>query len=456
MMRRIAGAALAATAVACAMPAGALAQSAWTAPVTLAPGAAAIDRSAPVAANAGGTAAVAGTAGPRGNRRVLRIRERRGATGAWTRSPRIALPATAGDPAAVAVNARGDAVVLLAPRAQPGPLLAASRRGVRGPWRVRAVAGGLAPSTVARLGLDGSGRSTVAWITHRPGMPFAIRVARGAAGRAAWRISRDVLRVPETLAVSTVVATPSIALNARGQLLVGWRETGGTGMRVMSALRPSSGPWRPAEEVSGGAPGGVSPSIALSPGGSRAAAWAGTPGTVTPLSAAVRPREGASWPAATTLGTSDAGPGGLALGDGGDAVVAWLTGNETDGRLRVNAVARRPDGSWGASSPLYARDITPGDPVFVGAWSTGVGRDGRAYVLVTEGERTSTGRTLAAVAARGTDGWAVEEIADSDWSMLAVGDDGSAVVAWSYGGDPSGPIRVRTHPAAPAGGPAQG
>jgi hypothetical protein len=98
------------------------------------------------------------------------------------------------------------------PRTQPGTLLAASRRGAGGPWRLRAVAC-VRTAEAARLSLDGAGRATVAWLSHTPGTPFTIRVARGAASGASWRISRDVLRVPENPRGPTV-ATPNLTLNA--------------------------------------------------------------------------------------------------------------------------------------------------------------------------------------------------------------------------------------------------
>jgi hypothetical protein len=215
----------------------------------------------------------------------------------------------------------------------------------------------------------------------------------------------------------------------------------------MSAFRPASGPWGALEVLEDGGPGGFSPAVALSPGGSGAAAWQGPPGVLGPIQVTVRPREAASWPASTPLLPGDGGHLRVALGDGGDAVVGWISGAESTGFVEVHGVRRSPDGSWSRPAVLYSRDVRD-SRVGVLLRDVGVGRDGTAVVLAEVlGDPPAT--TIAAVSRRGGDGWEIETLAEVRSSVAAFGDDGGAIVAWGFS---TLPMTVRSLPPSPSAG----
>jgi hypothetical protein len=361
----------------------------------------------------------------------LQLSERRGLAGVWTRPTDIRIPATGfAAPTSVRVNARGDIVILLTIGAQDSALLvAATRKGLDGVWRVGALAR-VSSSYTRRplLALDGTGRVTVAWVNGFPGKPFVIRVARGAVGRAAWRLSRDILRVQPHL-VAGMTGGPSLALNGRGQLLAGWREPVGSATRLLSALRGPGGPWQTPQVIAESEPNGTGPSVALSPGGSMIAGWAGPPAVVAPKRVALRPREASAWGPAETVGS---GEGGMfvALSDRGDALAQWGTGAETTQLIQIFAALRRAGQAWPAPALLHSRN-TSGTPLFVTVPAASVSNDGTAFVFIGEEERASFGATLAALNTPAVGQWSVQGIRQHDRPEPAVGSDGSALVGWS-------------------------
>jgi hypothetical protein len=361
----------------------------------------------------------------------LQMSERRGLAGAWTRPTNIRIPPSAfAAPTSVRVNSRGDIVILLTLGYQNSALVvAATRQGLAGRWRVGTLAR-VSSSYTRRplLALDGAGRVTVAWMNAFPGKPFVIRVVRGAVGRGGWRLSTDVLRVQPNL-LAGLASGPSLALNPRGQLVAGWREPAGAATRLLSALRGPAGPWQAPQVIAESEPNGTGPSVALSPGGSLIAGWAGPPGVVAPKHVALRPREASAWGPSETVASADGGLS-VALSDRGDALAMYGTGGETTGLIQIWAAVRRPGAGWPTPTLLHSRYLSDFQP-FVSVPRAAVANEGSAFVFIAEEERASSGATLAALNTPTGGVWSVQGIRQQDRPEPAVGADGSAVVGWS-------------------------
>jgi hypothetical protein len=391
----------------------------WSAPVRVSPADRAGYHSAAVAAGPGGAALAAWVRVPAGAPRAAGRAQiaARGRGGGWS-DPTILSGPGASRPR-VALNARGDAV---AAWLNGRLIVAAARRGPRGPWRPRRVGEAGAPVQQLLVAVDRRGRPTAAWVERRDG-GFQVRLATAGAGGAEWVIRMARLGTPGP-------EPPAVALSAGKGALAAWLDDD----RVL-ASRTVAGAFEPPVEMSD--PAASAPGIALGGSGAALASWSvRLPGGSRVLQAAGRP------PAAPRWGTAeDVGLGGepvVAVNRAGDAVVAWGSG-EPEGEQALEASTRRRGGLWRASTIVAPRECR----CELSAAAAAVDGTGRAVVSWRRDDGTAQGGGAASLPADG-DRW---EPADVPAGRLAaapaVGAAGTAgtAAAWAIAG-PGGEVRA--------------
>ena len=326
----------------------ALGAAAWQPALPIAPsGRAPGDPSAALAPGGEALGAWTGVARAGAGRRVL-ARERHGWRAPW-RGPTVLsprLPPGALRPA-TAMNERGDAVI--AWRLPGGAVRSAVRRGARGTWVRLPVPGPIHaadPADLAplRVAVGPGGGASVLW-AGREGGVWVVRGARRAGGAAPWRATP-----PLTAAVGSGLPLPRMALEGPGDAAVAWTDAGA----VRAARRIGAGPWGPAQTL---AAAGVSPDVAVAPGGTAAVAWAdGAP------SGPLRLAGGAAGTTAWAPPESPVAAGldpKVALNARGDLVLGWqepVIGGAVRAAVRPGGAASfGPAGSWPASDAFAAR-----------------------------------------------------------------------------------------------------
>jgi hypothetical protein len=349
------------------------------------------------------------------------------ATRGWTRArPLTAFGTHVAWPLALAVDARGDAVIAWAANREVRESYRPAGREWHAP-RTLSASGDSAGSPL--VALDDQGRALVAWSARR-GSPeahdqsfeIAARSATGAWGK------------PKTLCACNPYA--ALRMNAGGQALVVWSpfdlyvDTG-----LWAETRSADGRWSAREEISTLGAGPYFP-LALNARGGAAVAWVAANNGH--LMAAIRPAHGPFGPPQVIAANAYWGYD-LALAPTGEGVVTWAAGDSA-----VYAMARLPGASAFTSEQLLAPASASGgfvnsEPV-VGAdvhgnalalWTRATGRgigDGELYVHAAErpaGGSFDSGGDLADI---GPDSY--KHSACNGGPAIATAADGSAVAVW--------------------------
>ncbi|MDX6646372.1 MAG: hypothetical protein QOK40_2099, partial [Miltoncostaeaceae bacterium] len=170
---------------------------------------------------------------------------------------------------------------------------------------------------------------------------------------------------------------------------------------------------------------GEPPRVAIDRNGDAVTAWVGTADDGSPiLQVAVRPAGGRFGGPAQLSGSGQASAPAVAMGAGGDAVVAWLENGA------VRAAARRPGGPF---SPAVSLTAPAGAMEQLDGPELAVTGDGRAIAVWTRGRGTRAGLQVTSYTPGA--GWtapitlsAAGELASEP--AVAVDEAGDAVVAW--------------------------
>lgn len=323
----------------------------WHPPVAISPQGSNPARPA-VALASRGEAIAAWRASSRGRVRV-EVRVRRGLRAPWsaahvlaTRSVSTSQPLS--NPA-VAMNARGDAVVLW--QVAQGPLRSAVRRGWTGSWRtatVPAPPAGADPDAAfatPRLAIAPDGAAVALWTAQETGA-WAARGALLAAGARTWQ-ETPAPPLDPALPAPPRYGPPRIAVGPAGDAVVVWTAPssvpgpGGSALRVVRRI--GTGPW--GAPVTPADPVGRAGEPAVSANGRVAVVWTGAEATPpSPVQVAV------GEPGAAGLGAPDAIPAAAwetasAVNSRGDVLVAWSGLNEG----AAHAAVRPAGGAWGAT-----------------------------------------------------------------------------------------------------------
>lgn len=228
--------------------------------------------------------------------------------------------------------------------------------------------------------LDARGNALVVWPAYS-GTSSAIRsVTRSAGGR--W--SR----------VWTLAGNGSgdvdLAMNARGQALIAWVESGS----VRVSTRSPAGRWSPPSLLSPPRDTALNPKVALNDAGAAVVIWRGTPTGSLPvvLEAAIRPA-GGRFGRAHRIGGEVSGATRVAIGASGEAVAIWSN------RDALFASARRPGGDFGRPQALSTSGFGP---------AVGVDGAGNALAVWTRSDGTTLFLHAARRPARGVFGRGVD------------------------------------------------
>ena len=340
-----------------AMCAPAPALGAWSSPARVsAPDGAAYSQPDAAAAGAGRalTAFLRTPAGSREGAARVQVTTRPSLRGRW--SPPLVLSARGGRAPRVAIDDRGDAVVVWVAGRR---LVAAARRGPAARWSPAGAITAGGPVQDLRLAIDRAGRPAVVW-SERRGEDFLVRTASRASRTRAWSV--------RPARISTRGPTPPSLAISRSAAMVAWID--GSQARASRTLR---GVFEPPVELSSQVTG--APGAALSPGGRMLASWSvdlpgGTPVVI--VSERTAPSRGWSAP-------EDAGIGGAplaAINARGDAVVSWALAVPGSPQ-GIEASTRRAGGRWQASTVVARRTcdcaLTVGDVAVDGSGTALVG-----------------------------------------------------------------------------------
>jgi hypothetical protein len=388
-----------------------------------------------------GTATLVLVAGPSANGQpgwlrltssVARVHVTGGALGAWS-APELIPAHELGTPAPThppVFDAKGDAVLVWTEARASFKealtveyLVRASVRPVGGTWQP--------PELLSRFGLnptvasDADGDAIAVWES-----PFGLQAAVRPAG-GSW------------LATQTVATPggedPQVASNASGEaLLVANRQAPGHSTGIQAVLRPSTGPFSPAQVIS--APDNdFHPRIAMNAHGDALVAWERDDPCCS-LEAAFHPARG-GWSKPRVLAGRHGSPTDqqVAIDDRGDGVVVWRASR---GRKQsVESASLSANGRWTARHLAEAPLITE---------TVDVGMDARGDAMVVWCEvplKSSAFGRGSAIWARirpARRGWTTaQKIRGADGSpSLAVDARGNALVAWQDRGE----IKVAARP----------
>jgi len=319
-----------------------------------------------------------------GTRVAPSVRVRSGPRGAWSGSIRLARPTTDTSTPIVALGERGAAGVAFT---RGGRYVASRRRGTA--WRLTSI-GAPAPATddVTALAVNGAGRARFAQALPDMGCDpgpaacaWTVSVYDQAAPGALWLRDGDSLRIAAT-------QRPALALNRRGDLLIAWSTPDGSA-RVNASRRLAT-------EAAFEAPQAVSlPGVrgdvhaALGNGGDAALAWvvpdAPGPGSTTGFTGrvdvSVRRRTSPTWAAAETVVPPGAANADVEIAEdaAGNVLLTWTTFATSPAAPDTLNASVRPaaTGQWTASPQLDFADTGSGEALTI--LRTAIER-GRAFV----------------------------------------------------------------------------
>jgi hypothetical protein len=204
------------------------------------------------------------------------------------------------------------------------------------------------------LGYGARGDALVVW-SARPG-PF-YGTAGLPAGSTTWRIGP---RLPPRLAY--VHAAPAVTLYGQTRAVLVGSQRGGLGptlrYRMIAAFGRSDGTFGPPRTLDSGVGGRSaplslsSPAVAATAAGHIIAAWSLGDGRTSAIRLAERPA-GGSFRRVETVSAKGAGVPTVAIGSGGDRVVAWYRNGFIEARVR------RAGGTWGSVLKVAASTHRP-------------------------------------------------------------------------------------------------
>ena len=278
------------------------------------------------------------------NPACVHVLEARSRPAAGWESPAEIMRPGVGPGARVAVNSKGDAVVVWrhdigAPRV----LQAAWRPGTSRQWQAPIDLSGAGPMGGQDVGLDDAGNAIAAWTIDLGSGPVAQAEVRPFAS-GSWGAPITLSRPGET-----AVGAPSLAVNGAGDAVAVWTRGGGV---VQASTRPAtSGVWQPAVDIAPGA----EPQVALDPVGSAVAVWSVPGGGV---QSSFRPA-GGGWSGPADVSRGAGSSARIGVDDGGSAVAVWLSPPGPHVRsARRNAAT----GAWSQQADVSAAGIAASAP----------------------------------------------------------------------------------------------
>lgn len=345
----------------------------------------------------------------------------RASGGAWS------IPTTIGYPGRlqvarphVAVDARGDAVVVWDAFAGPGFAVTAASRPAGGAW-----------STTTLTSRDGwSGGSQVA--AGEGGDPVAVWNRWTATGSvietASWSPANG-WSTPTVLTTDGSSFEPFVAVGKREAVAV-WVRSTVSGNVVEAATRWAGGAWSTPTRLTTTEESLYDLRVAVAEKGKAVVVWRRSTASGYVVEATSRDR-GAAWSRPTALSALEGSSSDpqVALTDKGKAVAVWTSDSV------VEAATRPPGGAWSKPSPLSATGSSGPQVV--------VADTGAAFVLWTH-STSAYASVVEATAWSWPDAWSTPiRIEDSSREpQVAATGNGEAVAVWVHGTDTTSDVRA--------------
>ena len=274
----------------------------------------------------------------------------RPAGGAWRSPVRIGsatgisgLGGVSSPEPSLAVDPRGDAVVVWVSRASPSSSsIRAAVGSVGGAWSEPVtVSGGDMVGARAQVALDGRGNALAVWSSFS-GRASGIRASSKPAG-SSWRKPVTVM------SGGGPQGALQVSFDLRGNAIVVWEQTYLTGGSyrdvILAAFKPAGGAWRPAVEVGPGNTYRGGPQVAFDARGNAIVVWVLLRGLW--IEAAFRPA-GGNWRKPVTLARErgeEAHPQ-VAFDPHGNATAIWGYHHPRSSTSVIHAAFRPTGGGW--------------------------------------------------------------------------------------------------------------
>jgi hypothetical protein len=293
-----------------------------------------------------------------GKNLITQVAERDPKTGSWSIPASLSPSGRDAQTPKVAVDARGDAVVVWADVGRtPSWTIQSAYRPAGGSWENTALLDSPEPGTAQPdVAMDAAGNATAVWAATSRNNVWTVRAShRTATG--VWS-KPAVLSGPD----ATGSVAPQIALEGNGDASVVWSRTFGNTIDLELVTRSAAtGKWSPVTKLFPDAPAAVSPEIAVNAKGDGVIVWTSQAAGLT-VEASVR-RPGKPW--GKPLQLVPPGNGALspqvAIDAHGGALAVWA--REVGGVSRVQAATLSPTATkWSPAKALSsgaADAITP-------------------------------------------------------------------------------------------------
>ena len=237
--------------------------------------------------------------------------------GDWSPSARISVPAAATEAPELAVDRLGNAVAVWHRSNGRGSIVQAAVRPTGGPW---SAAQDLSPPGELAFNADvavEAGRATVVWAAMRDFRSVVRSSSRTISGT--WSPAETA-----SDPISNAYA-PQVEMDDQGNAVTSWRWWDGAYLVVQVALRPGAGPWAAPETLSGPGRDASQPRLAMDAAGNVLVGWLRFDGSWTVGQVASRPAGGDWEPPHNLLERSGRTRAlQLALNRRGDAIVLWV------------------------------------------------------------------------------------------------------------------------------------
>ena len=270
-----------------------------------------------------------------------------GATPAWI-APKMLAPGPSASSARLALDPRGDAVVVWQQFVGTVWEVQASSRPAGGTWTTPATLSNPAESSQSPdVALGADGRAVAVW-ERAGGGTYAPEAAIGDIATSNWQSRRSL-----TGESSPTPVFPRVAVNATGEAAGVWeRSTGGAGTVEASILASGAPSWAPAHVLSETGEAMHAPAVGIAAGGVAVAVWEQREGLHVVIDAARRQGGASGWePAVRISGPSEernANEPGVAVDERGNAVAIWEKLDEVE---NIEA-ASLPAGGAGWAPPV--------------------------------------------------------------------------------------------------------
>jgi PKD domain len=254
--------------------------------------------------------------------------------------------AAAGSPS-LAVDAASEAVAIWTAFEGGHVIVQGAARSAGGAWsepdNLSPTGEDVTPLEAPDVGIDAAGNAIAVW--KLDGTNQVVQAAVRPAG-GDWEEPDDLSSAGED------ARAPAVAMNDAGRAVAAWMGLEGTNT-IQAAVRPAGGDWEEFDDLSDASEDAANPDVAIDEAGEAVAVWVRSNGTNDIIQAAVRPASG-DWGEADDLSASgqDAFSPVVAANVAVGAVAMW---DRFDGsRRRVQAAVRPPDGEWSNPDTLSA------------------------------------------------------------------------------------------------------